>query len=73
MKHPRPGSRLQVAIELVPRSDEFVPAAAALFRCGQQRRLTADKRLWKMVRSAALGLVPAANGVVPQITHFLEI
>jgi hypothetical protein len=73
MKHRRLRSRLRVAIELVPRSDEFVPAAAALFQCGHSRWMMADERVWKIVRSAAPGFVPAANAVVPQIAHFLEI
>jgi hypothetical protein len=60
MKHRRPLLRLQPGIELVPRSDEFVPGAVSGSRPG------------KMSLGRARGFVPAGNGIVPQITQFQE-
>ena len=69
MKHPGPGSRLRVKIELVPGFDEFVPRPPRWVGAAFLQRFAGRE-----VRShGAHGFVPAANGVVPQIGDFLEI
>jgi len=77
MKHRRPRLRLRPAIELVPRSHEFVPAAARPSAGWAGRRghgiivrwlLRRGRRQWRS--QEVRGFVPAGDGIVPDIALF---
>jgi hypothetical protein len=69
MKHRHPCSCEAGGIELVPRSDEFVPVPLTWFERGIRQWLAHVEH----GSHSSLELVPAANGVVPKNTHFLKI